>query len=112
VTLTQSICWATPALDANNQTRPTRLRFSTRIAYASLQPHFPHYGTVHRPIACQPELRSATSRAAMYMIRSPANEELKRTFKVSVSVLPLPDAEEPVPYTVHWLLETLPALPK
>jgi hypothetical protein len=31
------------------------------------------------------------------MIRSPTNEELKRTFKVNVRVFPLPDAEEPVP---------------
>jgi hypothetical protein len=40
----------------------------------------------------------------MYMIRSPANEELKRTFKVNVSVLPLPTAQESIPYTAQCLL--------
>jgi hypothetical protein len=33
---------------------------------------------------------------------------VKLTFSVSVSVLPLPAAEEPTPLTVHWLFDMLP----
>src|ERR1051326_8291362 len=65
-------------------------------------------GTFHVPSACHPELPPSRSRAARYITLLPAKLTPKLRFNVKVKVLPLPDARDPAPLTVHWLLPVLP----
>src|SRR5258708_4969237 len=65
-------------------------------------------GTCQTPMACHPELLSATSLAARYITLLPLNEPEKVIFNVSVNVFPFPAAEDPTPLMVHWLLLVLP----
>src|SRR5512140_1749855 len=65
-------------------------------------------GTFQTPIRCQPELFSMLSRAARYTILVPANDAGNVMLRVKFIVLPLPDADDPAPLIVHWLLPSDP----
>ena len=62
------------------------------------------YCTLQVPSACQPVLLlPPESRAAEYTAWLPTKLSKKKTLGVSVSVSPLPVAEEPAPLIWHWL---------
>lgn len=57
--------------------------------------------TACTPMVCQPELPCDMSRAAAYTTLLPPNVGAKDTLSTSVSVLPLPVADDPARLTEH-----------
>src|SRR5258705_469672 len=64
-------------------------------------------GTVQVPRVCQPLFNPPTVFAYRNIVLAPANAGLKLTDTVSDRLLPDPVADDPVPFTTHWLFCTV-----
>ena len=63
------------------------------------------------PGICQPLVCPPLSSAFIQVDCLPAKEEVKVIAKFNVRVLPDPEAEELLPFTLHWLFCRVPAVP-
>jgi hypothetical protein len=69
-----------------------------------------HHG-VHVPRLCHPLFCPSVLRPYRYTVFAPVNPLRNVTETVIDRLVPEPDTEDPVPFSVHWLFCTLPEDP-
>src|SRR5438477_520071 len=76
---------------------------SDRVTQGQVSKIFVVYGTVQFPRACQPLITPLLPAAYRKMVLPPVNAGLKVNETVSERLPPEPLADEPLPFSTHWL---------
>src|ERR1051326_678486 len=94
-----------PAGGVAGRSRFFRLVVTPRLATSART-----YG-VHDPRFCQALFRPAASRAYIHSCLVPVKPDWNVSAVFSVSCVPVPLTDEPLPLSVHWLFCTVPLPP-